>query len=274
MPLNRQKLERLRNALRELESDDYGVKSYRLISEADAFRKERGLSPVSITRSVLDGYKKGRNTRARVSLEQLYEYVENRYPQLLPPKDGDNNTIVSPDEVFAATLRRFFPDRQDNDYQLGKLRDSLPGKYVIYRPYLVRGSELFQSSQIDIQNAESELTITETQNFGAEDDFLHQLDRGYIFTHGKYVYFLLKELTDKCCIKLGVVEKTREYRTVMDCFMGVLFVSSNFSIYPAAKFFCRRRNTDVVSKLLRIDDIDDDEAVEYLSTNAVVTRKI
>ena len=181
--------------------------------------------------------------------------MEIKYPQLFDI--SAEQPAIPAIEGLARGLRQFFAERDGTMYQLKDLGPTIPGRYRMFRPHWrSRAPGWIMTSVVDITNKPYGLDITETQDFDEPEQW-QQRDEGAIFSCGKYIYFLTKEAghtVDISTVKFGIIDKHLNYKGVTQNFYGVMFVSSNWHIYPMARYYCLRIDPDeeLKSTVMRI----------------------
>jgi hypothetical protein len=83
----------------------------------------------------------------------------------------------------------------------------------------------------------------------------------------KFIYFLMREDAGTA-VKFGLVTSVfpNSRHSTVNWFRGILWTSSNLSIFPLSKFFCRRIDAPegAKSSLIKSADIPDKDAKGYL----------
>lgn len=173
---------------------------------------------------------------------------------------------------FGAALAAFFTD-PSTEAKLATARINFPGEYVmIRRDYDVRDALPggVRVSRMRITATPASLLVEERQDYQQRDDVAghRQHDTGYLFAYGRYLQFLLKDLSGSA-VKLGVIKYHEPERdTAVRFFEGVLYVASNRATFPRARFFCRRvgPNGDALPPgYAKLEDITDTVGKNYIA---------
>jgi len=233
--------------------------------------------------------------RGAITVRPEYVALLGRYLTMMTPPAEDPpqsaaespaGLLLSPEAELSSGLIRFYS--QDGEtkpfHDVDDIRERLEGQFIMYRPIFRPAWRLgvetgfILTSLIEIVNVAAAESIFETQNLpevGPEAAY-HQRDGGFLFTFGNFIYFLMKEKNKGTSVKLGVIEKFLQSGRAKNIgnFQGKLYVSSNSSRYPAAKFFCRRIGGDridpmtFVSEYKPADDIADRAAIAHIFDDA------
>jgi hypothetical protein len=239
-------------------------------------------------------------TPGSITVRPEYVALLDRYLKMMTPPADDppegaataatSNIPVdlspSPEAELSSGLIRFYSQGSETKpfHDVDDIRERLEGQFIMYRPIYRPAWRLgvetgfILTSLIEIVNVTGAESIFETQNLpevGPEAPY-HQRDGGFLFTFGNFIYFLTKEKNKGTSVKLGVIEKFLQSGLSKNIgnFQGRLYVSSNTSRYPAAKFFCRRvvggkiDPMEFVSDYKHPDEIADRAAIAHIFDDA------
>lgn len=244
-----------------------------------AHRKQRGLPAVVpfIDRSTLGRFINGSDIKSVGALEAIWEYLESvdRYkPFFLSESYSETR---SPDAELASGLARVFSasGATKPHYDLNEVRRRLAGEYITYRPSQRRGQTgLYRTALLRIMDRDDGANVTETRAYPATDTdaAYRQTDRGFLFTHGRYVYLLMMDNNSISTVRLQVATEVMPWggSDEVNYFCGESFSSTDRGVFPSIRFFCRKLRAGVdqadtfVSKYLTLDTIPDAAAVAFL----------
>ncbi len=239
---------------------------------------------LSISRATLERFIQGEDITKIRELRVIHDLLRanplyRRYFESVTPDAGDFTTLA---RLFGAFLA---PDTTDSDdIRPEDMRASLPGEFVMMRRdhdpiSLEQGVRI---SALTLSGANTGVAIEEVQSYRTPDYDMpfEQTDRGYLFSHGRRLYFLMKELGGTC-VKFGVIEQTLpeiERRQPVQYLQGHLMVVSRRGVFPRTRFAARRYSPNqhpIKSGIVRLTDLGDPRAIghlrlDYLEGNAAL----
>jgi len=237
-------------------------------------RRVRG-ETMSISRATLDRFVGGEDITRIRELRVIHDLLRSEpayrsYFEEPAPVTGaaDATSFV---RAFGAFLA---PDGQNGDsVRISDMVTSLPGQFVLMRldhdPISVEQG--VRISSVILTTADGGVAIEELQSYRTPDYDMpfEQTDKGFLFTHGPRIFFLMKELGGTA-VKFGVIEQTLpeiERRQPVQYFQGYLMVVSRRGVFPRTRFAARRFSPNqhpMTSGILRLAEIADPRAVEHL----------
>lgn len=218
------------------------------------------------------------------ALGALREYLWSvpQYRQFLP---GDEAPPLPPlpalstDELLSLTLARFFEETGHGDssaFDLGDLKSTLPGRYVMYRLDLEPAQrkkvpqQLVRASLIEFRLLGHALCVSETQDFPAtplREDPHRQTNTGIIGVYGNYLIGLLRtigNLSFKCMVINELIPAFGNQRPLTEL-RGKMLVASRLGLFPSALFVCRRIKGDQYQHGIYVYSDIDPDVVRYLT---------
>lgn len=243
----------------------------------DLFNRQRARGDnLSISRATLDRFIQGEDITKIRELRVIHDILRTHpaYGAYFGP-----DFLPSPcPEALARALGTFFtPNGQDNAL-LDDARVALPGQFVLMRrdhdPISLENG--VRVSSLSLDDEVEGLAMRETQSHRTPDYDMpfEQMDRGWLFSHGATLYFLMKEVGGTC-VKFGVIEQLLpelDRRQPVQYFQGYVMVVSRRGVFPRTRFAARRYSANqhpVTSGILRLSEIGDARAVEYLRRDYV-----
>lgn len=225
------------------------------------------------------------NTTTLAELGALREYLCSvpQYTQLLPGNQSPSVGSVSDlptEELLSVALARFFEETGYGDstaFDLGDLKATLPGRYVLYRLDLEPAQrmkvpqQLIRASLVEFSLSGRALLVSEKQDFPAtplREDPHRQTNIGVVGVYGNYVIGILRTLGNlsfKCMIIDELIPAFGNHRPLTEL-RGKLLVASRLGLFPSARFICRRvKSNEYHHGIYSYSDIDPD-VVRYLTT--------
>lgn len=246
---------------------------------AIAHRRQRGLSPVIpfIDRSTLGRFIAGDDIRNIEALGAIWDYLESveRYRPFLTR--ASDTADKSPDAELASGLARVFSagGAVKPLYDLAEVRRRLAGDYLSYRVSQRRGTtRLYRTALIRITDRDDGASVTETRGYLATetDAAYRQTDRGFLFTHGRYVFLLMTDDNSIATVRLQVVTELMPWGGGEDVnyFCGESFTTSDRRVFPVVRFFCRRLRLEAdpsesfITREFPLSELQDPVAVAFL----------
>ena len=152
------------------------------------------------------------------------------------------------------------------------------GRFVMIRRDhdQLAGDDGVRVSTLDFEERDGGVGIEETQAYRTPDYEVpfEQTDRGQVFAHGPYCYFMMREVGGTC-VKFGVIEQTLpelDRRQPVQYFQGHIMVVSRRGIFPRTRFAARRYGPNqhpVTSGVMRLGDIADQRALGHIRQDYV-----
>ena len=245
-----------------------------------AAQRNRG-DNLSISRATLDRFVQGEDITRIRELRVIHEILRihptygTYFEQAIPEA-----ARAAPVPLLARTLAEFLlPGGSGRDgVQLDDMTASLPGQYVMMRRDhdAIAVESGVRVSSLLLQAAEGTVVIEETQSYRTPDYEVpfEQTDRGYVFTHNRYIYFLMKEVGG-AAVKFGVIDLVLpelDRRQPVQYFQGYLMVVSRRGVFPRTRFAARRYSPNqhpMTSGIVRLSEIVDSRAMEHLRQDYV-----
>ena len=238
----------------------------------DLFNQQRVRGDnLSISRATLDRFVQGEDITRIRELRLIHDMLREHAtygayfatPALSPFPDprGGAGGFLLPDAGTRDDLRH------------ADMVAGLPGRFVMMRrdhdPITVENGVRFSSLTLEVEK--ESIAIEERQSYRTPDYDVpfEQTDRGYLFTHGGHICFLMKEVCGTC-VKFGVIEQILpelDRRQPVQYFQGHLMVVSRRGVFPRTRFAARRfaaNQHPVTSGIVRLAEIDDSRALEHL----------
>lgn len=245
----------------------------------DLFNKQRVRGDnLSISRATLDRFVQGEEITKIRELRVIHELLRTHptyraYFGTAPEPEGERETDAAGSlaQLFGAW---FAPDSiaPDGATMPGMLA-ALPGQYVMMRrdhdPITVENG--VRVSMLTLGAELGGLRIEENQSYRTPDYDMpfEQTDRGYLFSHGQYIYFLMKE-TGGTAVKFGVIQLVLpelDRGVPAQYFQGHIMVVSRRGVFPRTRFAARRFSANqhpVSSGICRLTEIADPRAIDFL----------
>lgn len=250
----------------------------------DLFTAQRSRGDnLSISRATLDRFAQGEDITRIRELRVIHEmlwvhptygtYFEQAVPEAA-------QAAPMPEQLLARTLAEFLLPAGSGrgSAQLDDMTASLPGRFVMMRrdhdPITVESG--VRVSSLSLEAAEGTIVIEETQSYRTQDYEVpfEQTDRGYVFTHDRYIYFLMKEIGG-AAVKFGVIDLVLpelDRRQPVQYFQGYMMVVSRRGVFPRTRFAARRYSPNqhpMTSGIVRLSEIADSRAMEHLRQDYV-----
>jgi hypothetical protein len=271
--------QRLKDHMEECNLSSRGIA--RAIKQNQGAIQDSGSSD-SIRRFLNEGKDPATLVSARTlgAITQYLEWYEHQAKVELAARQAER---IAPDTQFIISMTHFFqePTKHPTKHNLhgsARFGQRLVGHYACYRPAwrtFAANNNCFSGriakTLIEISQEGTGYRISETQDYAStieQPDDYKQFDRGCLVSLGDYIYFLMKEMADTS-VKFGVIKRVSwNAERPVDWFMGEMYVSSSYSFYPPARFFCRRVGHAGAVALgeTDLDKIGDREAEVYLSS--------
>lgn len=276
MPFDPSKPAAFREILKKIKLGDQAV--------IDLVHRDRKKSNINspefkLSRATLNRFKNDIDIGNINGLRELWRVLEKdeNYGHLFPQPQAIN-TSPTPDEALAIALNRHFSEAPETFFKIDILRKKLAGKYTLYRPAWRRGvpSELFMTSLVEIEDKKSSTSISEIQNFTEKERYgeYYQKDAGFLFSYGRWGYFLTGGTGGNTSLKLGAINDIMPGDGTMPAkyFCGLLYTTGHQGFFPGVKFFCKRMTSTEAfeSKHLKLTEIHDEDAHAYLSKPIVM----
>jgi hypothetical protein len=280
MPFDPNNQKEFREILNKL-SEAHFLSSEMAINLVHGDRAGRGkdaqkLPTFDLNRTALDRFKKGNRIKNIAGLRELWRVLEAQEDYAYAfPKPGEMQAVTPPEEALASALNRFFSESIEAKpfFDVRKIRGRLAGKYCMYRPAWRLGvpAGLVMTSLVEIADTESGAAVSEVQNFPDVEPYgeYYQKDVGFIFTYGKWVFFLTGGSGGNTSLKLFAISEIMpgDETKRVTYFRGVIYATGHQALFPSAKFLCKRLNENqtVESKHIDPKDAPDREAVAYFT---------
>jgi hypothetical protein len=249
----------LREVLKILRDNGVGAKA--LLHQLDLSGRAPKNPNDRISRAALSEFINGRDSRKRIALAALWDFLRENYGTWFP--DADNAA-----ETLAAFSRFFGADAAG----MASLREKFPGNYVMYRPDMrpivdpLKPNGLVRASDVTISLHGPALSIMELQNF-PETQYTpmhYQENSGALFPYGKFLLFIMRG-DGGISFKSGVVDLWQSFTSrPIEWFRGRLFVASDLAIFPVVKFFCLRNSGTLSTGILPPEEVRHPEVSAYL----------
>ena len=247
------------------------------------FNKQRTRGDhLSISRATLDRFIQGEDITKIHELRVIHDILRI-HPAYGAYFETDAPAPTNGADKFAQALAAFFApgDAAGDDVRPEDMRAALPGQSVLMRrdhdsislDKGVRVSSLLLTAEA------GGVTIQESQSYRTPDYEMpfEQTDRGYLFAHGRNVYFLMKEVGGSA-VKFGVIEQALpelDRRQPVQYFQGHVMVVSRRGVFPRTRFAARRYSPNqhpVTSGIVPPGEIADPRAVEHPRLDFVESR--
>ncbi len=260
------------------------VEIERLTSQGiiDLFTRQRTRGDgLSISRATLDRFIQGEDITKIRELRVIHDLLRGHAiygvyfeaaSSMVNPRPGLSGGEAEPDSL-ATMFGAFLIPAGADEARREDMLTSLPGQFVLMRrdhdPITVDHG--VRVSSLSLSAAADGVAIQETQSYRTPDYEMpfEQTDEGYLFAHGRHVYFLMKEIGGSA-VKFGVIEQTLpeiERRQPVQYFQGHMMVVSRRGVFPRTRFAARRYSPNqhpVTSGIVGLAEIADSRAIEHL----------
>lgn len=270
----------LRRWLRLLAARE-GVSADDIRKEVLRRRPKCGLSRTTLDRFVETDRDQNLHERTQQRLKYVWDYLWSRpdyRARLSEIIDLRESTYEPAEDAVFRSLTRFLSDgpRFRHKLSLDRMRQMLPGRYVLYRPsteHLVgprTEKNLIRASLLEISVADECIHVTELQEFEPRHGYpaLRQKNYGVMVPHGKYALGIMRA-AEVVSVKVLVIDRFEPYIADMklDWLYGKLFVASELALFPSVPCICKRikgqpRPQHGLYKPEEIDSV----VVKYLTT--------
>jgi hypothetical protein len=229
-------------------------------------RAEGDLPIPELTRATLNRFRNGDNVRATAALRQLWSILEahDDYADVFP-KVGEPAASLSPEVALAAALKNYFSEDTQAAVRLNLdvIQKRMRGIYTAYRPTWRIPGGYIMTTRMELLDDSEGRSVFEFQNFAESDLYTAhvQKDAGFLFSFGKYTYFLMGGTGGDTTLKLWVVEviEPNDQSVPVSYFFGTLYTVGPERPYAAVPFFCKRKtaDSDIVCEYLDPGGIED-----------------
>lgn len=242
-----------------------------------------GSISVATLKRILDSTDYMPSSTSRQRMRWLWRYLSEvpRYARHFPgnggTRGGRTRQDVPADDLMSSSLAEFFAggERVAPKVPPDRLRQVLPGRYVLYRPDLEPAqrdntpADLIRASLLEIQLVGESISIVEKQDFPRTPlrEAQKQANNGVVSPYGHFLIALLRSdsrVSFKCMVINHWIPAFAEGPLVE--FRGKLFVASELSLFPAIRIFCQRIAGKEFQHGIYPPDQVHPDIVEYLRT--------